>query len=264
MNYDTTFQFSLVIDDDLGEELCKFRNNESCNTRIVEKILHYYKNCPIFTTSDLMQRYYYDFPTILNTVLSNVTTPRINIDSSTAIDIAKHTIYKVVLCNDKSKKDIFPYIYIGGDRIENNFTATFFKNEPRQKALEHLRSLLESARCIFIYDLYLADNWASFISFAQKCFPQKLSIFYPKEIDSNNNANPKIPKLTQQQCSQIIQVGQSLWSFRPDRNHQSFSNLHDRYLIIDNKIEVIFTSGIHHLINTDKDFTYIVRQLSHK
>lgn len=48
------FRFSLVIDSDIGKELCNFRNNKSCNTHIVEKILHYYKNYPIFTTSALM------------------------------------------------------------------------------------------------------------------------------------------------------------------------------------------------------------------
>lgn len=260
MNYDTTFQFSLVIDSDLGEELCKFRNNESCNTHIVEKILHYYKNCPIFTTSDLMQRYYYDFPTILNTVLSNVTIPRINIDSSTAIDIAKHTIYKVVLCNDKSKKDIFPYIYIGGDRIENNFTATFFKNEPRQKALEHLNDLLSVATEISIYDIHLLKEKWNRKSFAQFCklLPptNKLTIRY-----LGGNTNSKVCKI----MGRYVRKMYPNWNWVVENYiKKEGTYAHDRYLIIDNKIEVIFTSGIHHLINTDKDFTYIVRQLSHK
>lgn len=248
--------FSLAIDDDLAKELCKFRTNQQCDVDIVEKTLHYYKGYPLFTES-YFKSYYTD-----KNIQSKVLQSASHIDWNSLESICKSTIYKIILSSQKNVN--FPYVSIYGDEIESNFTATFFRNESRQKALEHLRSLLESARYIFIYDLYLADNWASFISFAQKCFPQKLSIFYPKEIDSNNNANPKIPKLTQQQCSQIIQVGQSLWSFKPDRNHQGFNNLHDRYLIIDNKIEIIFTSGIHHLINIDKDFTYIVRQLSHK
>ena len=42
----------------------------------------------------------------------------------------------------------------------------------------------------------------------------------------------------QSQCSQIVQ-NNSQWSFSPDRIHQNFKNLHDRYLIIDNKIEII-------------------------
>lgn len=253
--------FSLAIDDDLAEELCKFRTNQQCDVDRVEKTLHYYKGYPIFT-KNYFNIYYGD-----RNIQSNVLQSTSHIDWDSLESVCKSTIYKVILSSQRNVS--FPYVSIYDDKIESNFTATFLKNEPRQKALEHLRSLLESARCIFIYDLYLANNWASFISFAQKCFPQKqLSIFYPKEIDSGGNASyhhiKQEQKLTQQQCGQIIQAGQSLWSFKPDRNHQSFSNLHDRYLIIDNKIEVIFTSGIHHLINTDKDFTYIVRQLSHK
>lgn len=63
----------------------------------------------------------------------------------------------------------------------------------------------------------------------------------------------------QSQCSQIVQ-NNSQWSFSPDRIHQNFKNLHDRYLIIDNKIEIILTSGIDNLIDDSKDFTYIVRR----
>ena len=246
-------EFSLVIDDDLAIELCNFKNNMSYNTKIVEKILHYYKPFPIFTQDIFMKAYYYD-DSYLEYLLSNPNENRINIANMSIEDIAKHTTYKVVLCNDDNKKDIFPYIYIGGDKIENNFTATFMKDDDRQKAIEHLKALLENANCVFIYDAYLFENnvWGAFVNFAQQCFPNKqLNIFYPQSIATGQNI--------QTQCSQIIR-NNTQWRFSPDRIHQNFTNLHDRYLIIDNKIEVIFTSGIHHLMNDDKDFTYIVRQ----
>lgn len=245
--------FSLAIDDDLAEELCKFRTNQQCDVDIVEKTLHYYKGYPLFTES-YFKSYYTD-----ENIQSKVLQSTSHIDWNSLESICKSTIYKVILSSQRNVN--FPYVSIYGDDIESNFTATFFKNEPREKALNHLKSLLENAKCIFVYDLYLVNNWDSFISFAQECFPKtQLNIFYPKEIDSNSKASPNIVKLTQQQCSEIIQVGQSLWSFKPDRNHQRFSNLHDRYLIIDNKIEVILTSGIDNLMDTSKDFTYIVRQ----
>ena len=41
--------------------------------------------------------------------------------------------------------------------------------------------------------------------------------------------------------------------------NNNFLNLHDRYLIIDNKIEIILTSGFDYLFDNSKDFTYIVR-----
>ena len=251
------FQFSLVIGSDIGKELCNFRNNKSCDTRIVEKILHYYKHYPIFTTSELMREYYYGFPTILNAVLSNATIPRIDIDNSSEKNIAKNTIYKVVLCNDESKKDIFPYIYIGGDEIENNFTATFLSGKPRQKAIEHLKDLLVNAGTISIYDKNLIKakwNRKHFVKFC-KLLQQtsKITIEY---LGGNNKSKPY--KITKRYMDIIYPNW--VWKVKHYTSGQKGNYAHDRYLIIDNKIEVIFTSGIHYLINDAKDFTYIVRQ----
>lgn len=250
------FQFSFVIGSDIGEELCNFKNNKSCNTRIVEKILHYYKNYPIFTTSALMQKYYYDFPTILKSVLSNTTTPRIDIDNSSEKDIAKHTIYKVVLCNDENKKDIFPYIYIGGDKVENNFTATFSKIDPRDKVKEHLKALICNAKEISIYDRYMLDNGnkESFQQFCNEILSINklgIKIIY---IHSNNDKCKEMGEYLKEKHPNLEWIAQ-----HPTQEQQK-NYAHDRYLIIDNKIEVIFTSGIHHLMNDNKDFTCIVRQ----
>ncbi|MGX3010342.1 hypothetical protein ACWIUD_02090 [Helicobacter sp. 23-1044] len=231
--------FSLAIDDDLASELCKFKNNQHCNVKIIEKILHYYKDYPIFTKNYFLQ--YYSRDTQQALLQSNSS---INWDSIETI--AKSTIYKVIL---SSKKRVdFPYISIYTDKIENNFTATFFIGESRQKALEHLSALLKNANCIFIYDAYLfSDNvWSAFIDFATQCFPNKiLNIFYPQSIMGRT--------------PQFSQISNSKWRFKADRIHHNFANLHDRYLIIDDKIEIIFTSGIEYLMDNNKDFTYIVR-----
>ena len=37
---------------------------------------------------------------------------------------------------------------------------------------------------------------------------------------------------------------------------------HDRYLVVDDKIEIILTSGFDYLIRNEKEFTYIVRPVS--
>lgn len=237
--------FSLAIDDILAEELCKFRVNQQCDIDMVERTLHYYKGFPIFTKG-YFDKYYTDKNIQRNLAQSNSS---INWDSIETI--SKGTIYKVILSSQKNVN--FPYISIYDDKIENNFTATFMKDD-RQKAKEHLKALLENAKCIFVYDVNLFKNnvWKSFIDFAQQCFPNKqLNIFYPQSIVAGQNI--------QSQCSQIVQ-NNSQWSFSPDRTHQNFTNLHDRYLIIDNKIEIILTSGIDNLIDDSKDFTYIVRR----
>ena len=40
-----------------------------------------------------------------------------------------------------------------------------------------------------------------------------------------------------------------------------YSNVHDRYLLIDNKIEVVITSGIDYLFDTSKECTLLVREI---
>lgn len=183
--------FSLAIDDILAEELCKFRVNQQCDIDMVERTLHYYKGYPIFTKSYFRQYY---SNAIQTNLLQSIST--INWDSIETI--SKGTIYKVILSSQKNVN--FPYISIYDDKVENNFTATFMQNDNRQKAKEHLKALLENAKCIFVYDLYLFNNnvWKSFIDFAQQCFPNKqLNIFYPQSIVAEQNI--------QSQCSQIVQ-----------------------------------------------------------
>ena len=235
--------FSLAIDDDLAEELCKFRANQQCNVDIVEKTLHYYKGYPIFSKS-YFTKYYTDITIQRNLIQSNVS---INWDS--VENISKSTIYKVILSSQRNVK--FPYVSIYDDRIENNFTATFKKNETREKALEHLKSLLENANYVFIYDKFITQNWASFKIFCKNVLPQKqLTIHYPPEQNHHFKSNEIKALCNHWKCS----VADNRYS------NYSYKDTHDRYLIIDNKIEIILTSGIDNLMDKSKDFTYIVRQ----
>lgn len=181
-----------------------------------------------------------------------------------------------MLCNDENKKGKFPYIYIGGDIIENNFTATFHKGEPRYKALEHLKALFEKAKCICIYDEYLLmpdkkingnwtyRNWRFFKIFCHKSLPKTpLKIRYI-EIKPNTSNKP-LYNLQSIRCD--INNVCTKWNWQNvTEAHLKRLNLnylhqyaHDRYLIVDNKIEIIFTSGIRYLMSKKKDFTYMVR-----
>lgn len=45
-------------------------------------------------------------------------------------------------------------------------------------------------------------------------------------------------------------------------NDGKFTDSHDRYLIIDDKVEIILTSGFSYLKNETKEITYIVRVIN--
>jgi hypothetical protein len=49
------------------------------------------------------------------------------------------------------------------------------------------------------------------------------------------------------------------WIIKEDRRN-TYKNYHDRYLLIDNQIEIILTSGFDYLFDENKEFTYIVRK----
>lgn len=236
--------FSLAIDNDLASELCKFRENSSYDFKVIEKTLHYYKDYPLFTR-EFLQRYYKDAA-----LLGQILSAKCTLDFNSLENISKATIYKVILTGDKSKS--FPYICIKGDIIENNFTASFFKNQSRQKAKLHIKNLLENAQSVFIYDAYLFEKnvWEAFVSLARECFPRTaLNVFYARTSKGQG---------LQAKLSQIKQINRE-WKISEDKKHKEFTNLHDRYLIIDDKIELIFTSGIEYLMDESKDFTYVVR-----
>ncbi|EFS8215586.1 hypothetical protein HWT44_001623, partial [Campylobacter coli] len=59
---------------------------------------------------------------------------------------------KIIL---SEKQYNFPYVNIFEDKIENNFTASFIKNEDRKKAKEHLKAIFLNANHLFIYDKFI-------------------------------------------------------------------------------------------------------------
>lgn len=249
-------EFTMVVEDDLAEELCKFKNQKDDNDKkdyddkIVERILHYYKS-PILLSKAYMEKYY-DKAT-LTSILSSAN----NIDFSKSLEqLASETIYKVILSQEKNN---FPYINIYGDKIENNLTATFLKQGEKTKAKEHFKALFANAKTLFVYDKYLNKNQDSFKKFAQECFPiGKLNIFYP----SQNSLH-----FSQELCSNLKSICED-WQIRQNSDNtinNDYNELHDRYIIVDRKIQIILTSGIDNLMGTGKfakDFTYIIRLLT--
>ncbi|EOB2174557.1 hypothetical protein ACT7GF_000561 [Campylobacter upsaliensis] len=239
----------MVLEDDLAEELCNFRNNEIKKYEIntIERILHYYKPL-ILLRSEYIRRYYKD-KAILRSILSN--NAHINFDASLE-ELAKKTIYKIILSKDK---DNFPYVNILNDKIENNLTTSFDKNEDRKKAKEHLKALFLNANYLFVYDKFINNNQEQFIEFVKECFPKKsLKIFYPIEDGM---------KFPNNLCSGLKNIYKK-WSIVENKNteiNKKYDYLHDRYIIVDNEIQIILTSGIDNLMDIEKDFTYIIREL---
>ena len=227
--------YSFVLSDELQKEYCNFKDGEDYDRSLIENLLHYYKPSILTNTSQL-KRIGEDVSKKLETALrkSGFTTQPLE-------DLAQSTVYKIILCTDKDK---YPYVNINGDKIENNLTACFFKRESRQKAIEHITALCKKAKTIYVYDKYSFQNNAN-VELLKDVFPTKnLSIVYDSQyIDIS---------ALKEYCEK--------WTFI-DRTLPEY---HDRYLVVDDKLEIILTSGFDYLIKTEKEFTYIVRPTSEK
>ena len=221
------------LSDKLALEYLKFRNQCEFDLRCIEALLRYFKGEFIFTKEQL----------------SYASKEIASFDMSRFLPLLdKIPKFRLILCDDNDK---FPNVNIFSDRIENNLSATFKKDDPRDKAIEHFKALFKDAKSIFIYDNYLYENHnlASLEKFIEECKIQ-CNIYLDRntynELNKNKNLSSKIKSKI------AIDKAHNL-------NHK---NTHDRYIMIDNNnIEIILTSGIDYLFDTSKDFTYIIREI---
>ena len=220
------------LSDKLALEYLKFRNQCEFDLRCIEALLRYFKGDFIFTKEQL----------------SYASKEIASFDMSRFLPLLdKIPKFRLILCDDNDK---FPNVNIFSDRIENNLSATFKKDDPRDKAIEHFKALFKDAKSIFIYDKYLYKNHnlASLEKFIEEC-KIKCNIYLDRntynKLNKNKNLSSKIKS-----------------KIAIDKAHNlNNKNTHDRYIMIDNNIEIILTSGIDYLFDTSKDFTYIIREI---
>ncbi|MEA2099894.1 MAG: hypothetical protein U9P72_07180 [Campylobacterota bacterium] len=233
-------EYSIVLSDELLKEFNAFKNNESYDSEIIEKLLSSYKSTHK-TNINQMLRVGIQDESITPAVIAS------GIIGETLEELAEQTKYKLIL--DKERTE-YPYVSINKDKIENNYTSTHYKNINRVKAQTHIKALLKNANNIFIYDKYISkpNNWNNCKIFFEDLVPRKDLVI------SYTHGQLNRVKL------EIINIYNS-WIIEEDTENIYHRGLHDRYIIIDNKVEIILTSGFNYLFDKSKDFTYIVRDL---
>lgn len=236
--------FAIALEDDLAQELCKFKQQKNYDDKIVERILYHYK-APILVSQEYMKEYYSDEAT-----LSPILGANNNIDFERTLEelATTQTLYKIILSKNRSE---FPFVNIFKDKLENNFTATFKSGELRTKAVKHFTSLFYNAQSIFIFDKYIKRTGLEYL--IRECqineYVDEIKIVSSNIAESNGGI---------QQDTEIMGINVQVVA-----NNQNYSrnNTHDRYIKIDDKIEIILTSGLDNFQNTSKDFTYIIREI---
>lgn len=204
------------LSDKLALEYLKFRNQCEFDLQRIEALLRYFKGEFIFTKEQLR----------------NADKEVVSFDMSRFLPLLdKIPKFQLILCDDNDK---FPNVNIFSDRIENNLSATFKAQAPRDKAIEHFKALFKDAKSIFIYDKFLTKPNLTNLQKECSIF---CDIFLPEEQQKE------------------LKMG------KPDKTHKNYTNNHDRYIIVYDNLEIILTSGIDYLFDANKDFTYIIREI---
>ena len=232
-------EYAIVLSNDLLKEYYEFKHNGSYDNETIQNLLNYYKSPHITNIAQLKKIGIVNSPLFSQLLQSKLT-------HQTLLGLCDKTTFKVIL--DKANSN-YPYVNIFQDKIENNYSSTLYKQESRVKAQEHLKALLKDASTIFIYDIYFIErkNWEYTKKFFKNIIPKKELNIYYKGFDLTNKG------------SEIKKIYKN-WNFIKDSSNDKYEGLHDRYLVIDNKIEIILTSGFNYLFDESKDFTYIVRK----
>lgn len=226
----------IVLSDNLLKIYYAFKNSESVQNNILEKLLSLYK--PHLTNIEQLKRCAIIDSSLQQSLMSAGFT------NQTLEELMHKTNLKIVL--NEIGND-YPYVNINNDEIQSNYTATYYKGN-RLKAKNHIKSLLKDAQRVFIYDKFITHRWDKSKNFFTDLMPKRNLIIYYKE----KHLESKI-----QEIKKIYN-----WNIQKDITNKKHTRLHDRYLLIDSKIEVVLTSGFDNLFDESSDFTYIIRTIN--
>jgi hypothetical protein len=231
--------YQIVMEDELLLNYFQFKNNMNENPKLIQKLFTYYK--PFLTNISQLERIHFgDDDSLRAQLLGN------GYKNQTIEELVEYTSLKIILSNSENT---YPYLNINNDKIEVNYTGTFKKDESRTKCIDHLKKLCKNAKNILICDNFLGKKM-DILEKVFDLFPNNISIDY--EFKDTPQLDPKIIlKLKNKKNLTKIAVNPNM----------KYKDLHDRYLLIDSKIEVILTSGFDYLFDSSKELTYIVRKI---
>ena len=232
----------IALSDKLLEEFFEFKKGNIRDKELLQKLFGYLQ--PFSISRNQLDNLDLDIA-IKSKIISggDIITP---VNATTEKQLINSTLYKIMLTDNKNH---YPYVNILLDKIEINYTATYKKNENRDKAKEHIKNILSEESQIDIIDRYLSPQsnrqWEKIFELLKYILPDRyirLNIYFDNSISSRDIKN-------------ILENYNHKWSV----NLNNYDNsIHDRY-IESEKVKILLSSGFLNLANTEKDFTYIIK-----
>jgi len=232
----------IALSDKLLEEFFEFKKGNIRDKELLQKLFGYLQ--PFSISRNQLENLDLDIA-IKSKIISggDIITP---VNATTEKQLINSTLYKIMLTDNKNH---YPYVNILLDKIEINYTATYKKDENRDKAKEHIKNLLSKESQIDIIDRYLSPQsnrqWNKIFELLKYILPDRdirLNIYFDNSISSRDIKN-------------ILEDYNHKWSVNLNNYNNS---IHDRY-IESEKVKILLSSGFLNLANTEKDFTYIIK-----
>lgn len=231
-------KYSFALSDKLCKEYMLFKQLGGYDKVLVSKLLRYHTGIEFIYNNDQLGRAGITVDKTLSIGLKKA-----GFDNKNIEDLRKKTEYKLILTDDKSD---YPHININDDNILTCVIGCFLQNDARDKAIKHIEFLCANAREITIYDAYLHSG---------NNIDGLKSILPNKKCTVNYVADHILPAQIPGLESQF-----PLCTFNVIRDTDTHH--HDRYIIIDKKLEIMLSSGFEHLVSNAKDLTYVVRPIT--
>lgn len=234
----------VVLDNFLFIKYINFLYGGKYESRLVENIISYMKDGYITNAYQLKKCLKYlpkSYAPLAQQIMARGN-PFENL-VSLAVNKSKH---KIILTHGRRGKGA-PYVNILSRNPELAYTMTCFKGESRKYLIEHIKNILKTANRIVIRDKYIKKN------FSNTCLIIKLSSIFPDRSIALHCLN---------KCNFAIFTKLSAgkgWVITKKANDQTRA-FHDRYIIVDDKYEILISSGFYNLFTTDKEVTCIFRE----
>lgn len=234
----------VVLSDALYAEYYKFRFGAEYSKDIINKIMAF-RFDGFVTNVRQCKAVGIPIPAAYETALRSC-----GMDNQSCVELSREfTVYKIVLTNDPAKKG-FPYVNIDSkdEKISLTLSGSFKIREKRTKAVEHISALCKGAKTLFIYDAHL----------------DSVDKGYFDRVAEDLN---KIIPTTKVEVKYCVMDTKFIQYLREQSVVRTFVQTpipvhHDRYIIVDDRLEIIISSGFDHLtLDNRRELTYIVRNI---
>jgi len=186
-------------------------------------------------------------------VISDDLQPSLIISANSDVELAvlaQDTFFKLVItCNDTQRAP--PFFNLTHSPIRRLYSITCLHNQSRDYLVAQLKVVMRNADKILICDKYFSENTRN-NKFFDLLPSKKLTIEYVQNAPRDRYSNANF-------IDDNIRAA-SGWTKVQNRDPR-FQQSHDRYLIVDDKLEIMLSSGYDYLWNQAKEITCVFREL---